>query len=160
MPEQLGYSLEGSLSRYSDCTTASELMLRESPEGASNGRSIKNTKSEGGKHHSTVQRRGKHSDPFTKSSHIHYALHPPCFSHPSALSHILRKSPQHSHDAPGGLPCLPSSLLQCENLAASSLSHPPQSPCRRSSLTLEGSPFNPLCLLSPQASSLRPQLSR
>lgn len=45
MLEQLGYSLEGSLSRYSDPTTQSELMLRGSPEKVSKEGSVKNTHS-------------------------------------------------------------------------------------------------------------------
>lgn len=81
MLEQLGYSLEGSISRYSDPTTVSELMLRESPEKEGNEGSIKNTKSWGEKHRNTVQRQqySKHSDPFTKNSHIHYTFDAPCF---------------------------------------------------------------------------------
>lgn len=43
MLEQLGYSLGGSLSRHSDPTTESELMLRGSPEKTRNEGSVKNT---------------------------------------------------------------------------------------------------------------------
>lgn len=88
MLEQLEYSLEGSLSGYSDPTAHSKLLLRGSPEKASKEGSVKNTKSWGTERYVTVQRQwyGKHSDPFTKNSHIHYAFDPPCFLNLSTMS--------------------------------------------------------------------------
>lgn len=120
-------------------------MLTESPKRASNGKSIKNTKSEG--------EGGRGSIPVLSKDGVNVQIHLqraptsimlctlPAFYTVQPRPRFLGKALSTAMK-PQAAPCLPSSLLQCEDLAASSLSHSPQSPCGRASLTLRGSPFN------------------